>query len=104
MGRLVKIRILDYVDHCYSNDDGLVINKLIKNEIIRGNQVVVSFDRIKALNSSFVNSAFIELLDDFDFNVIKYSLKFTDSTKQINEMIKSRFGFEVNRRKNLMLI
>lgn len=53
-------------------------------------------DEILALNSSFVNSAFIELLNDYIFNFIKNNIRFVDSTKQINDIIKSRFAFEIN--------
>ncbi|MCM3110695.1 STAS-like domain-containing protein [Lederbergia lenta] len=102
MGRLVEINVLDFVDNCFSNNEGLIIYNLIRNEFTLSNQVVISFNGIRALNSSFVNSAFIELLNSYDFDFIKKNLRFTNSTKQINEMIKSRFDFEVNQRKNLV--
>ncbi|MGY3718642.1 STAS-like domain-containing protein [Sutcliffiella cohnii] len=41
---------------------------------------MVSFQEISALNTSFVNSAFIELLNDYDFPFIKENLRFVDST------------------------
>jgi len=99
MGRLVNIRVKDYVDQVYSNDDGKIIYNELKKELARSNKIAVSFKEISALNSSFVNSAFIELLEDYDFQFIKENLRFVDSTKQINNMIKSRFSFEVNHRK-----
>jgi hypothetical protein len=98
MGRLVNIRVKDFVDHVYSNDDGSVIYRTLKKELENSNRVAVSFQEISALNSSFVNSAFIELLNDYDFNFIKENLRFVDSTKQINDIIKSRFSYEVNER------
>lgn len=96
-GRLVSIRIKDLVDQVYSNYDGMVIYNELKNQLENSNKVTVSFDEIGALNSSFVNSAFIELLNDYDFQFIKNNIQFVDSTKQINEMIKSRFAFEIKR-------
>lgn len=99
MGRLVKIQVKDYVDQVYSNDDGMIIYNALKKELENSNKVTVSFKEISALNSSFVNSAFIELLNDYDFNFIKENLRFADSTNQINNLIKSRFSFEVNERR-----
>ncbi|MGG3693905.1 STAS-like domain-containing protein [Heyndrickxia ginsengihumi] len=93
----MNIRVKDLVDQVYSNNDGMVIYNELKNQLDNDNKVAVSFDDIGALNSSFVNSAFIELLNDFDFQFIKNNLRFVNSTKQINEMIKSRFAFEMNR-------
>lgn len=61
----------------------------------------VSFKGVTSLNSSFVNSAFIELLNDFDFSYIRQNLKFTNSTAQINSIIKNRFSFEVNKKNRL---
>ncbi|WP_273128927.1 STAS-like domain-containing protein [Bacillus weihaiensis] len=99
MGRLVKIRVKDLVDTVYSNDDGKVVYSEVKKQLQENNKVAVSFDTIGALNTSFVNSAFIELLKDYDFNYIKNHIQFIDSTNQINQMIKSRFSFEVNNTK-----
>lgn len=92
------INILDHVEHCYSNDDGKVIFQIINNALKNGEQVTVSFNGITSLNSSFVNSAFIELLDHCDFSLIQEKLRFINSTQQINRMIKRRFSFEINRK------
>lgn len=91
------IRALDHVRQCYSNADGQVIFKLILDPIKRGEQVTVSFDGVDALPSSFVNSAFISLLDQFPFDHIKETLRFAGTTRQINEMIRDRFAFESRR-------
>ena len=70
MGRLVNITVKDYVDQVYSNEDGMVIYNTLKSELEKSNKIQVSFKDITALNSSFVNSAFIELLNDYDFRFI----------------------------------
>jgi hypothetical protein len=100
---LVKtISVFDLVGRGYSNDDGYVIQQQIKKEFSSNKKVVVSFLNIDGVTSSFVNTAFIELLNDYNFAYIKQNLSFIDSKKQINGMIKDRFNFEVNRRKNLV--
>lgn len=96
------INVVDHVNRCYSNADGEIIQQQIRSHFLIGNKVIVSFKGIDSASSSFVNSAFIELLDDYSFDFIRSNLGFADSSKQINEMIKRRFDFEVNHRKNLM--
>ncbi|MCM3404270.1 STAS-like domain-containing protein [Cytobacillus oceanisediminis] len=98
---MVFINILDHVEKCYSNADGDVIYYEIKKAFDHNSPVTVSFKGVTSLNSSFVNSAFIELLNDFDFSYIRQNLKFTNSTAQINSIIKNRFSFEVNKKNRL---
>lgn len=92
------IRALDVVPRCYSNSDGQQLFKVVSEYLRRGEPIVISFEGVDTLPSSFVNCAFIPLLDLFDFGKIKETLSFSNTTPQINEMIKSRFAFEVSRR------
>ncbi|MGH0614890.1 STAS-like domain-containing protein [Bacillus cereus] len=101
---MVNINVLDHVARCYSNDDGKIIQDLIRKAFAQNEKAVVSFKGVTALNSSFVNTAFIELLNDNDFNFIRKHLGFSNSTPQINAMIKNRFNFEVNERKKLTTV
>nr|WP_179959078.1 DUF4325 domain-containing protein [Streptococcus mutans] len=59
-----------------------------------GEEVRVSFEGVSYVSTSFVNSAFIHLLENFIFNTIKAKLSFIKSTIQINKLIKERFVFE----------
>ena len=99
---LVNINVMGFINQCYSNSDGQVILDLIKKEFSKGNKVAVSFEGVTAVNSSFVNTAFIELLDSYDFNFVKTHLQFKNTTKQINSMIKGRFEFEVKKSRQLV--
>src|SRR5579871_3178096 len=92
------INILDHISYCHSHNDGEVIASLITPHLKRGEQITLSFSGVYSVPSSFVNSAFIRLLDEFTFEYIRGHLMFVHSTKQINEMIKKRFDFEVNKR------
>ncbi|WP_339165348.1 STAS-like domain-containing protein [Siminovitchia sp. FSL W7-1587] len=96
------INICDHVGRCYSNEDGKVIQDILRHHLQNNVVVTISFKNIDGVTSSFVNTAFIELLNDFNFDDIKRLLRFVDSTKQINDMIRNRFMFEVSRRKNLI--
>ena len=91
------IKPLDFLKHCYTNEDGAEVYGRIAPALKAGQNVVVSFEGIDAVPSSFVNSAFIELLHDLSFAQIKQQLSFIHSNKTIKLMIKSRFEFEVAR-------
>jgi hypothetical protein len=52
--------------------------------------VTLSFSGLKTASTSFVNTAFVPLLDVMPFDEIKRRLKIIDSTRQINHMIKWR--------------
>lgn len=94
---MVTIRVKDHVAQCVSNDDGALLFYLIKQSFDRDEPVEVSFDGIYSLPTSFVNSAFVELLEYYHFCQVKKLLSFKDTTRQINEVIKKRFTFEAER-------
>lgn len=91
------IRVLDYVERCYNSNDGQVIHDLIENGLKDNEQLVISFDGVDSVPSSFVNTALVSFLKIYDFEQIKKRIRFSNTTKEINEMIKSRFSFETNR-------
>ncbi len=92
------VKVEDHVPHCYSNEHGRVIRDQIKPPLLGGKEVTVSFEGFDSVSSSFVNSAFVELLNSLDFSEIRERLDFSDSNRQINRTIKRRFSFEVNER------
>lgn len=67
-----------------NNASGEILFEAIKLHLDRKEKVVVSFEGISGVSSSFVNSAFIELLNFYDFKYIQSHLDFKDSTKLIN--------------------
>lgn len=94
---MVLIKILDHLDRCYTSDDGQKLFAIIKPLLDNGQQVKISFDGVGGVPSSFVNAAFIQLLDTFTFGYIKTHVFFADTIKPTNDMIKKRFRFEVLR-------
>jgi hypothetical protein len=94
---MVNYILFEKQDGYFTNADGDILFDFIHQNFEQGNKVNVSFKNISGLNSSFVNSAFISLLDYYTFDYIKSHLTFSDSNKQINNLILSRFHFEVNR-------
>lgn len=93
-----RIVIKDFVENVATNQDGEVIFLLIKQCLDHGESVEVSFENIFALNSSFINAAFVQLLEHYKFDDIRKYVKFKDSTKQINQLIQLRFKDEISKK------
>ena len=89
---MVTIHIQDHVEYCFSNEDGQKIYDLIAPHILKKEPVTVSFQGIPSTTTSFINSAFVSLLDHIDFESIKSTLKVVDSNTHINRLIKDRFN------------
>ena len=85
------IKIVDYIEKPSTYDDGQIICDVISQRMRKGEKAVVSFSGIASVPSAFVNSAFIRLLEEFSYDEIKSLLVIADSTRHINELIKSLF-------------
>jgi hypothetical protein len=96
---MVKITISSILDKWISNEDGQKLYLILKNEMHVNDIIYLSFDKIDSVSSSFINSALISLLNDFDFEQIKSKLSIIDSNANINNLIKRRFIFETTKRK-----
>ena len=94
---MVTIDIKSKVKNAYTYEDGAIIYRIAKREILNNNIIELSFSEIDSIPSSFANGCFIQLLEDFSLDEIKKFVKISNSTKQINGMIKSRLTFENNR-------
>ncbi len=98
---MVEIIVKKVLDSYYTNDDGDKLSIIIRSHLSNKEKVTINFQGISNVNSSFVNSAFIELLSDYSFSFIKKNISFTNTTKQINTLILERFKFE-SKRESLM--
>lgn len=87
------IKILEHIKNASTYEEGEIIFRIILPLIQSGNQVEVDFTGITSIPSAFVNSAFIRLLEHVSFSQVRSSLHFTNSTRQINQLIRSRFDF-----------
>ena len=90
---MVVIRIADYSPSPSTYEDGARIFDLMRPHLTAGEKVQLSFEGITAVPSAFVNSALLPLLDIFPMEQIKLQLRFTNTTKFINKLIKQRFEF-----------
>jgi hypothetical protein len=75
-------------------DQGIQLFPHIRDALKAEPQIVVSFQGIQTATSSFVKTAFVVLLKDIPFDVLKSRVRIIDSTRQINQMIKARLERE----------
>ncbi|MBF0296031.1 MAG: STAS-like domain-containing protein [Magnetococcales bacterium] len=85
------LTILEHVDNCHSMDNGETIAKLIKTHLDHNQSVQISFKGVDLVSSSFINTSLIALLDSYSFDTIRSKINFINTTRFINELIKSRF-------------
>lgn len=93
------IELENSLNQYVTNEDGDLLFTLIDNEFKKDNKVVISMLGIHGLNTSFVNSAFIQLLEHYSYEFIKRNLIFTNSNKQINDVILNNFKYQTERGK-----
>lgn len=92
------INILDHIKTTSTYEDGEVIYRLISDALKNDQQVVLSFNAIKSVPSAFINASIIRLLEEFNFEYIREKISFIDTTKHINELIRSRFDFVLSKK------
>lgn len=93
---MTEIRIADKLKQFSTYEDGFRIYKIIKMAFDEDKTVVLSFDSITAVPSSFVNGCFSKLIDDFGVDAVKQSIRITQSTVLINNMIRRKFVLASN--------
>ncbi len=93
---MTEIRIADKLKQFSTYEDGFRIYKIIKTAIDEEKSVVLSFDSITAVPSSFVNGCFSKLIDDIGVDNVKKSVRITKSTVIINNMIRRKFNLAAN--------
>jgi hypothetical protein len=88
-----EIRILDLVETASTYEDGEVVFQKLLDEIDAGHRVAVSFEGIRSVPSAFINAALLKLLETHTYQEIQTALEIRHSTRQINELVRSRFDF-----------
>jgi hypothetical protein len=88
------ILVNDLVEVAVGEDDGTIVFDALRTALSNHDMVTLSFAGIKTATTSFVNTAFVPLLDQMPFGDIKRRIQVVDSTRQINHMIKWRLETE----------
>jgi uncharacterized protein DUF4325 len=88
------IRILDIVTGADTSEQGAAVLGRLQSALSVNQIVTVSFRGINTATSSFVSTGLVPLLQDIKLNDLKRRLQIVDSTRQINDMIKTRLNRE----------
>lgn len=94
---MATLKIHELIKHAYTFEDGYVIFEEAIKYLDEGIPITISFEKIDSIPSSFTNGCFIELLKKYGIATLKEKIAIIHSTRQINEMIKSRIEFERKR-------
>lgn len=70
---------------------------VIRPALRAGQDITLSFRGVRGVPSSFVNAAFVGLLDEFPVTLIRRHVRVVNSNPQINAMIRDRIATEAAR-------
>jgi|RhiMetdeSRZDD1v2_1073273.scaffolds.fasta_scaffold65596_7 uncharacterized protein DUF4325 len=87
---MVAISILDIVGGADTSAQGDLVHAKLTEGLRSSGEILISFDGVKTATSSFVNTSFVKLLEEWSLDELKRRLRVIHSTRQINDMIKSR--------------
>jgi hypothetical protein len=90
------IRIRDVVSGADTAEQGAAVFEKLRSALMDSDSVTVSFEGLDIATSSFVVAAFLPLLEHHNFPDLKRRLRIINSTRQINQMIKSRMEREAS--------
>ena len=89
------IRVIDLIGAADTEADGSAVYARLHTALSNSdNAIVLSFTGVHTATSSFVNAAFVPLLRDVTYSDLKRRLRVIDSSRQINDMIRSRLERE----------
>lgn len=92
---VMSIKVVDVAGRADTADQGTKLYRALRERLSKGSAtLVVDFDGLTTATSSFCNLAFVQLLSTWKLVELKKRLRIVNSTRQINEMIKSRLERE----------
>ncbi len=81
------IVIKDAVLGTFSNADAVPLRILMEDSLKNRDSVVLSFDGVHTLTSSFLNSSIGEIVDSFGFDTLKGRVSLTNYTPSVASVI-----------------
>lgn len=93
--------ISSVVSSCDTNEHGDAVRSEILRHLAKSGEVQLDFSGITNVTSSFVNSALISLMPEYDVSAIKERIQVTRANRQIGTMIRDRFFSEQKRMQEL---
>lgn len=84
------VSVRNLVKGCDTNDQGIVIYKLVSSYFKSGTSITLDFSGITNVTSSFVNSSFVQLIDDFGYDHVRSLLVIKGVNNQIGRLLRER--------------
>jgi len=85
--KTVKIIIKDITTGTTSNIDGLSLKLAINSSLADSDNILLSFEGITTISSSFLNSSIGEIVDQYGFDILKDRIKITHYTPSLAKII-----------------
>ncbi len=86
---MVKL-VIELVPACDTNEQGIVVYNYVMKQISLGGSVTLDFTGVPNVTTSFVNSAFVNLLDIIGYQDLKARLRLVGVNRQIGKMVQGR--------------
>lgn len=80
------------VSGCDTNDQGNVVYKYVALNLRENKSVSLDFSGVSNVTSSFVNSSFVQLVDDFGYDTVRTLIALKGVNSQIANMLKDRMA------------
>jgi hypothetical protein len=91
-----KLVLNEVVKGAYSNADGFTLLCILKTYFLNNEEVEVCMLGFPPMSSSFFNSSFGELIQEFGIDKFKAIIKFKDITKSQVSQIKMYLDFHLH--------
>jgi len=85
------IYVKEFVTSCDTNSQGDQLRNKIINHLKKNTKVTVNFSGINNVTTSFINSALISLIDDYDLLTIKERVIIKKVNRQVGDLIRKSF-------------
>lgn len=83
------IKLKDIVSDTYSNASGYSFYITLRPIFENDNQTNISLEGVSAFSTSFLNSSFGQLIDEYGLDKFKKTLKISNLTKVNGDMIRN---------------
>jgi len=81
--KTITIIVKDLTPGTLTNVDGMNLRVAIDEALVSGHSVLLSFNGIHTISSSFLNSSLGEIFDKYGYDVLKSRIKITHYTTQL---------------------
>ena len=82
--------VKNLVSGCDTNDQGNTVYRYVAMCLREKKSVSLDFSGVSNVTSSFVNSSFVQLVDDFGYDNVRALLVLKSVNSQIGNMLKDR--------------